>query len=306
MRDSFVKGLERIMEDERVSGNRKTYLLTGDLGFSVFENIRKNYGDFFVNAGVSEQNMIGVAAGMAKLGKSVFVYSIIPFLLYRTFEQVRNDVCYHNLNVKLVGVGAGLAYSEAGATHHPLEDLKVADAIPNLTILNPSDPFEVEIFMRDIRKLNGPVYMRLSRNGDQVFHSSKDNIEIGKALRLIDGDDVLIVSTGVLTKNAVDAAKRLGDDGISTEVLEISTFRPFDEESVRNSARGKRIVATVEDNTGALSEKVARVIAGTGIYQFLNFKLPDDFTHMAGTRNFLFKTYGLDVDSIYTKIRERL
>ena len=135
MRTAFVKELESIMKNDE-----DTILLTGDLGFSVFERIRDTFAKQYINMGVAEQNMIGVAAGMALTGKQVFVYSIIPFLAYRPFEQVRNDICYQNLPVKFVGVGSGLSYSDAGFTHHAIEDYGILRSLPNLTILSPADP----------------------------------------------------------------------------------------------------------------------------------------------------------------------
>ncbi len=254
--------------------------------------------------GLSEQNMIGVSAGMASLGKKVFVYSIIPFLLYRTFEQVRDDLCYPNLPVRMVGVGAGLAYADAGATHQPLEDLKVADALPNLTILSPSDPQEVRLFMQNIDSIKGPVYMRLSKNEDLVLHSEDLRIEIGKALRLTTGKKILIVSSGILTKVALEVAGMLNKDEKDTaEVLEIHTFKPFDYGAVIGSAKGKAIIVTIEDNTGALAEKVASTLAGKEVQSFLPFKLPDEFTHVAGTKEYLFKSYGISASDIYSRIK---
>ncbi len=304
MRRAFVNGLLDIMGTERKESKELTYLLAGDLGFSAFENIREDYPKRFMNMGLSEQNMVGVSAGMAYAGKKVFLYSIIPFLLYRTFEQVRNDLCYPRLPVRMVGVGAGLAYADAGATHQPLEDLKVADALPNLTILNPSDAQEVGLFMQKIDSIKGPSYMRLSKNEDIVLHTEDLRINIGKALRLVTGKRILIVSSGVLTKVALEVAGLLnkGEKG-AAEVLEIHTFKPFDYGAVIGSARGKELIVTIEDNTGALAEKVASALAGKEVQKFLSFKLPDEFTHVAGTKEYLFKSYGISTSDIYGRIK---
>ncbi len=305
MRNAFIKELLKIMEAEKEKGEKNTYLVTGDLGFSVFEPLKERYPDQYINAGISEQNMVGLSAGMALTGKNVFVYSIIPFLLYRPFEQVRNDICYHSLPVRLVGVGAGLAYSDAGSTHLPLEDLKVADAIPNLTVLSPSDPHEVAALMKLIPSVKGPLYMRLSKNEQQSEgHGKYNEMEIGKALKLREGERVLIVSTGVVTKAALEAADMLnGEKKDTAEVLEIHTFKPFDYESVRKSAAGKELVVSIEDNTGALSEKVAIATLNSGC-KMLQFSLPDDFVHVSGTRNYLFERYGITAQDIHKKINE--
>ncbi len=306
MKKTFAKLLLQLLDEQDKSQN-KTYFIVGDLGYAAFEEIREKHQMNFINAGVSEQNMIGVASGFSVLGNEVFVYSIIPFLLYRTFEQIRNDICYHNLPVRLIGAGAGLAYSEAGSTHHPLEDLKVADALPNITILSPSDPKEVEIFMRKMKTIQGPVYMRLGKNNEPILHKSHDEIKIGKALKLAEGNEILIVSTGVVTKVALEVADILNQEmPKSTEVLEIHTFKPFDEEALLSSSEGKKLIVTIEDNTGALSEKVKSAIAFTGEKDSLAFKFPDEFTHSAGTREYLFDKYGINTKNIYNKIKEVL
>ncbi|MDE1860601.1 MAG: hypothetical protein KGH72_02675 [Candidatus Micrarchaeota archaeon] len=302
MRNTFSRELLKIIAEEQGRNESRTWLMSGDLGFSAFEAIRET--GRFINAGISEQNMIGVASGMAKEGKNVFVYSIIPFLLYRTFEQIRNDVCYPNLPVRLVGTGAGLSYSDAGATHHPLEDLKVADSLPSMTVLSPSDPKEVEAFMRLLKGVKGPIYLRLARNGDPVLHDRHGSMAIGKALRLVKGSKVLIVSTGIVTKTALEVAGMLNseDDGIA-EVIEIHTFKPFDSEAVRSAAKGKDIVATIEDNTGALENKVAVSIAGLQEQKFISFKLPDQFTHISGTKEYLFEAYGMGPRDVFNRIK---
>ena len=306
MRTAFVNSLLRIMDREHSEGIEKTCLIVGDLGFSVFEELKERYPRRFLNAGVSEQNMAGISSGMAMLGKNVFIYSIIPFVLYRAFEQIRNDICYHNLPVRIIGVGAGLAYADAGATHHPIEDLRVAGSIPNLTILNPSDPKEVETLMGLIEKIQGPVYMRLARNGDPVLHDKHSLIRIGKALKLTGGQQVLIITGGTLTKIALDAANELNKDEDVVEVLEIHTFKPFDNDAVKNASTGKKVIVTIEDNNGALEEKVAAALAGTGSQRFISFKLPDQFTHVSGTRDYLFSSYGITPDNICKRIREAL
>ena len=303
MRKAFAESLLGIMDLEKKNEKKDTYLITGDLGFSVFEQIRERHPDKFINAGISEQNMIGVSAGLALTGKKVFVYSIIPFLLYRPFEQVRNDICYHNLPVRLIGVGAGLAYSDAGSTHLPFEDLKVADAIPNLTVLSPSDPREVEIFMKQIEDFKKPVYMRLAKNEPSIEHGEYNSIKIGKALKLRDGDKILVISTGIMTRAALELANMLDKDGESVEVLEIHTLKPFDYPAIVSAAEGKSLVVTIEDSTGALFDKVASSIIGKNS-KVIKFSLPDEFVHVSGSRDYLFDKYGLTAKKMYAKIKE--
>ena len=302
MRNAFVKGLLELMEKDK-----NVVLLSADLGWNSFDRIREMYPTRFVNIGLAEQAMAGVAAGMTKMGKDVFTYSIIPFLLYRAFEQIRNDICYPDLPVKLIGTGAGFAYGEAGSTHHPFEDLRIASALPNMIVLSPSDPKEIEVLVSKMRDLNHPVFMRLGRNGEPILHDKHESILVGRALRLAEGEDVLIISTGVVTKLALDVAKSLNLRRDVAEVLEMHTFKPFDDESVINSAQDKKLVITIEDNNGALEERVAITLVGNGINTaFTSFRVPDQFTHVAAKQDYLMNSYGISYNNIIARIKSVL
>lgn len=301
MRNTFARCLLQKMEDE------ETYLFTGDLGFSVFEPIREKHPEYFMNMGVAEQNMLGVAAGMAHMGKKVYTYSIIPFLAYRAFEQIRDDICYPSLPVRMVGVGAGMAYADAGPTHHAYEDTTIMGTLPGLTLLHPSDPYEVEAFMGDMDVINGPVYMRLSRNGEPMLHKPGQKIEIGKAVKLVEGDDLLFVSTGAITRTAVEVVGRLNKEGISTELLEIHTLKPFDSKALRKEIEGKKAVVTLEESKGTLQSLVSMELAQMeGHARVIPFALPDGFAHVSGTRDYLLSRFGLDADSVYRGIKGSL
>lgn len=300
MRTTFARLLLERM------AKRESYLFTGDLGFSVFEPIRDAYPKYFINMGVSEQNMVGVAAGLAHEGKEVFVYSIIPFIAYRAFEQIRDDVCYPNLGVRLIGVGAGLAYADAGPTHHSYEDTSVIGSLPNITILSPSDPKEVESFMKKLDEVKGPLYMRLSRSGEPILHQMYDKMRIGKALKIAEGSDILIISTGAITKTALDVASKLEADGLSSEILELHTLKPFDSEAVKKAASGKRLIATIEENTGYLFSNVAMALSSTEQHAILlPFALPDKFLHVSGSRDYLLQQCSLDAENIYKSIKAK-
>ena len=300
MRPTFASELQEIME------KREAYLLTGDLGFSVFDKLRKIHPKYFINMGVAEQSMVGIAAGLAQSGKEVYVYSIAPFLMYRAFEQIRNDICYPNLPVRLISVGAGLSYSDAGPTHHPIEDIAISTALPNLTVLSPSDPKEVEFFMKNMQKIKGPAYLRLSKKGEPLLHSLHNKMEIGKALKIAEGNDILIVSTGAITKNAVDAAKMLGEDGISCEILDVHTLKPFDDKAITNSAAKKKLVVTIEENTGGFASNVASALSLKGSPKILPLKLPDEFAHVSGSRDYMLDLYGLSASKIYERIKKAI
>jgi len=298
MRNTFARILLERMD------KKECYLLTGDLGFSVFEPIRDAHPTYFINMGVSEQNMVGVASGLAHQGKDVFVYSIVPFIAYRAFEQIRDDVCYPNLKVRFIGVGAGLAYSDAGPTHHSYEDTSVVGSLPNITIFSPSDPKEVEFFMKNLDEVKGPLYMRLSRSGEPVLHQLHGQMKIGKALRIAEGEDILIISTGAITKTAIEVASKLAAEEISSEILEFHTLKPFDSAAVRKEAAGKRLIVTLEENTGYLHSNVAVALGSLEQHaKLLPFTLPDAFLHVSGSRDYLLQKSGLDALTIYSKIK---
>jgi len=190
MRTAFIETLCELAEqDERI------WLLTGDLGYSVLEQFAERFPDRFVNVGVAEQNMTGVAAGLALCGKIVFTYSIANFPTLRCLEQIRNDVCHHNLNVKIVAVGGGLAYGAQGYTHHAIEDLAVMLALPNMTVIAPGDSVEVRLATRAIVDWPGPCYLRLGRAGERIVHQTEPEFQIGKAIVLQQGSDVTLIST---------------------------------------------------------------------------------------------------------------
>jgi transketolase len=290
LKKTFAREMELKMQREG------TYLITGDLGFSMFEGIKQKFPDRYLNAGISEQNMIGVAAGIALTGMDVFVYSIIPFLLYRPFEQIRNDVCYQNLPVRLVGAGAGFAYSDSGFTHHAVEDYGMLQNLPNITILSPSDPLEVVKMMEQIDRVKGPVYLRLTQNGEPNLHQESLDLSIGKALKISEGDDVLIVSTGSILAVAMEGAKSLEEKGISVSILEYHTVMPFDEEALMREAEGKRVVATVEEHlidTGLFS-MVSRLMSESALgARVLPFGVRKPLSPLSGNRDYMRALYGL-------------
>jgi len=303
MRKSFAIELEKMMED----GN--TFLLTGDVGFSVFERIREKFKKQYINMGLAEQNMLGVASGMALTGKNVFVYSIIPFIVFRPFEQLRNDICFQNVPVRLVGVGVGYSYSDAGFTHHVIEDYGILNGLPNLTILSPADPLEVSEQMRQIPKIKGPIYMRLSRSGEQILHTNHKNLKIGKALEISRGDDILFLTTGAILGKAIKVAELLEKDGYSVSILDYHTIKPFDEQTLLNSSANKRIIVTFEEhliNTGLYS-MVAQTLMTNQIYvKVLKFGITEPYTDLSGSRDYMLSKYGLNDEEIYKKIKTAL
>ena len=303
MRTAFASELEKIMEDEN------TFLLTGDLGFSVFERIRERFPKQYLNMGVAEQNMLGVASGMALSGKDVFVYSIIPFIVYRPFEQLRNDICYQNAPVRLVGVGAGFSYADAGFTHHAIEDYGILNSLPNLTILSPADPLEVSEEMKQLHNIKTPSYMRLSRNGEPVLHDRHKNLKIGKALEIASGEDILLITTGSILGKVINVSNLLENDGYSVEILNYHTIKPFDTETLIKCSKDKKLLVTIEEHltsTGLYSIVIQSLVTHDMSIKTLQFGINEPYVSKSGSRDYMLSQYGLDEDSIYRKIKMAL
>lgn len=304
MRTAFVSELETIMKKDE-----NTFLLTGDLGFSVFERIKEKFEKQYLNMGVAEQNMVGVAAGMALTGKQVFVYSIIPFIIYRPFEQLRNDICYQNLPVRLVGVGAGFSYSDAGFTHHAIEDYGILRSLPNLTILSPADPLEVSAHMKLIHTISGPSYMRLSRNGEPVLHNQHKFLKIGTALEVAKGDDFLFVATGNVLGKAIKVAKSLEMDGYTSEILDYHTIKPFDEKTLIKHTNGKKLIVTFEEHLTAtgLYSLVAQLVLNNELsVKIVPFGISEPVVHLSGSRDYMLSQYGMNDHAIYERIKKTM
>jgi transketolase len=259
MRTAFI---ETLLEEAARDPN--VWLLTGDLGYSVLEKFSERFPDRYINAGVSEQNMAGMAAGLALSGKNVFAYSIANFATLRCLEQIRNDICYHNANVTMVGVGGGLSYGTQGYTHHAVEDIAVTRALPNMTVVCPGDPVETRWATRALARNNGPAYLRLGKAGEPTLHAqSLDGLAIGKAVRLRPGDTVTLISTGNMLEDAILTADLLRAQGVDAGVVSLPTIKPLDKEIVRAESGRVDLICTLEEHVayGGLAEAVALEIA---------------------------------------------
>ncbi len=306
MRKAFVEALCSIAKrDPRV------YLLTGDLGYSVLEPFIKQFPDRFVNMGVSEQNMTSVAAGLALSGKVALTYSIANFPTLRCLEQVRNDVCYHKANVKIVSVGGGMAYGSLGYTHYALEDLAVMKTLPGMTVIAPGDPAETRLATEAMMKMNGPCYLRLGKAGEPTVHSQMPkNFKIGKALVLRQGRRLCLMSTGGMLKTAMELAERMEKIGISAAVLSFHTLKPLDRKAIAFWSGLTKHVVTLEEHTseGGLADAVSRCVLETGnnAIRFLSFATPDHLLTHVGTQDYLKQQAGLSPDKIFQGIKKWL
>lgn len=289
--------------------NKKIMLLTGDLGFSVFEEFIKTMPSQYLNAGIAEQNMTGIAAGMAMEGKLPIIYSIVPFITMRNFEQIRNDICYQNLNVKIVGVGAGFSYGPYGHTHHGLEDLGVMRTLANMVILAPGDPVEVSLATKAMLKHVGPVYLRLGKSGEPTIHSSLPKFRIGKGIILKDGKDITIFGTSTMLQTSVEVSDLLGKKGLSVRLISLPCIKPIDTKIILESAKRTRALFTIEEHSiiGGLGSSVAEILAENsagGI--FLRFGVKDSFTKVIGVQDYMREVNGLSPKQISKKIIQLL
>lgn len=244
MRTCFVEGLVALAaEDERVC------LVVGDLGYGAVEGFAARFPGRFLNAGVAEQNMTGLAAGWAMTGKVVFTYSIANFPTLRCLEQLRNDVCYHNLPVKVVAVGGGFAYGAHGYTHHGLEDVGVMRALPQMAVACPADAHECTSALRWLAALPGPAYLRLGRNGEPALHGGPVEVR-GGLLELSPGRDLVFVTTGPVAAEALEAARRLRAVGVAAGVVSAPLLKPFDRAGFLRIAAQTPLIITVEEHCG--------------------------------------------------------
>lgn len=246
--------------------DKRVYALISDNGAIVYDKYRRDLADQYLNLGISEANMIGMAAGMASRGKIPFAYTIGAFLAYRAYEFIRNDVCLQRQNVKIVGTGAGEVYSQLGPTHHSTEDLGGLRALPNLTILCPASPMEVKKATIAAYEYEGPVYLRLGTNREPEIYERDYAFQIGKAVTVKDGKDVTLIGTGSILKDCLDVAKELKAEGVDVRVINMHTIKPLDEEVIRKAVEETGKVLTVEDHnvTGGLGSAVAEAIAKYG------------------------------------------
>jgi len=295
MRTAFIRAVLEI-----AAQNERVWLLCGDLGYSVLEPFAARFPGRFVNVGVAEQNMTGVAAGLAMCGKIVFTYSIANFPVIRCLEQIRNDVCYHNLDVKIVAVGGGLAYGSQGYTHHGVEDLAVTRVLPNMTVLAPGDPVEAALATRAIADRRGPCYLRLGKAGEPVVHRTAPDFAVGRAITLRTGTGVTLISSGATLELTVAAADALGLRGVSVRVLSMPTLQPLDHGAVAAAIRETGGIVTVEEHgAGGLGSAVAEVIAEIGApVRFRSVRLRSTPSTAAGSQKALLLEHGISAEQV--------
>jgi transketolase len=296
---------ELARRDERV------FFIGSDLGVGVLKEFKKNIPERFFMEGVSEANIIGMAAGLALEGKVVYINTIATFLTRRCFEQVAIDLCLHNVPVRLIASGGGVVYAPLGPTHLATDDLAILRALPNMTILAPADAREMRRLMPATLDHPGPIYIRLAKGRDPVVSRDDGPFVIGKAILMREGEDALILDTGVGLQVALEAAERLSRAGVEATVLHLPTVKPLDTEAILERAARAPVVVTVEEHSvvGGLGGAVAELLAEANLAAppcFKRIGLPDEFPDRYGEQAGLMKHYGISADNVAAEVHRLL
>jgi transketolase len=303
MRNAFAKEITVLgREDPRV------VLLSGDIGNRLFDQFKADCPDRFLNCGVAEANMIGMAAGLAMSGLRPVCYTITPFITYRCLEQIRVDVCYHHVPVVIVGTGSGLSYASLGSTHHSCEEMGMLRLLPGLAVLAPADPVEVRLALRAALRHPDPVYLRIGKKGEPVVHTTDPEFSIGRAIPMKSGDEVCLLSTGVMLPTALAAASTLDREGRGAAVYSVHTVKPLDEDLLRTVFAKHRVVATIEEHSvlGGLGGAVAEWLASSSgsCARLIRFGTRDEFLHDTAETEEAREHFGLTPDSIAARLIE--
>lgn len=309
MRDTFVKTL---IEEAKKDSNIE--LVTGDLGFGVLKPYFEQLPNQFTNAGIAEQSMTGIAAGMALCGKTVFTYSIGNFPTLRCIEQIRNDCAYPHANVKIVCVGGGFVYGSLGMSHQATEDIAIMRALPEVTVVCPGDLVEAAEATKAIAHIPGTVYLRLGRGGEKRIHDKIENFQIGKAIKIQDAKNdcdkkVALFSTGAILDEATDAAKMLEESGIGVEEYSFHTVKPIDKDVIIDCAKRYDYIVTVEEHNiiGGFASAVSEVITDSDEKaKLIKIGLNDEYCSKVGNQKYLRAQYGMVAEDIVNKVKETL
>ncbi len=301
MRDEFIERLTRMAEaDPRI------VLITGDLGFGVLDDFRERFPKQFINAGVAEQSMTGLATGLALEGHVVFTYSIANFVFMRCLEQIRNDAAYHDCNVNVVSIGGGFSYGALGISHHATEDLAIMRSLPGLTVVAPGDKWEAAEATEALATQPGTSFLRLDKSAAENTQQPGEQFELGKIRQLREGDDCTLVATGGILGEALAAAEELKSKGCHCRVLSVHTLKPLDVEVLVRAARETGGLLTIEEHTveGGLGSAVAENLMEAGVMprHFQRIGLRNTFSSVVGSQQYLRSQYGMDRAAIVAAV----
>ena len=296
---------------ELAKGDPRVVFIGSDLGVGILQEMKEKMPNRFFMEGVSEALVIGMAAGMAMEGKIPYINTIATFLSRRCFEQVVLDACLHKLPLRLISSGGGLVYAPLGPTHLAIDDIAIFRPIPNMTIVAPSDANEMKRLMWQTLDWPGPMYIRLAKGGDPIVSSETAPFQIGKAIEVQAGKDVLLVTTGVTLGMAKEAATQLATQGKSVGILHVHTIKPFDQDAFLAAARGKRAVVTIEEGVviGGLGSAASEALCEAGVQPSGGFRrigIGDKFPDRYGSQDALMKHCGISSERILNVVRELL
>lgn len=302
-RESFGKALVELGKE-----NKDVVVLTADLaGATKTSLFEKEFPDRFINVGIAEQNLIGISAGLATTGKIPFASTFAMFAAGRAYDQIRNSVAYPKLNVKICGTHAGVTVGEDGATHQMLEDLSLMRSIPNMTVLCPSDDTQTKWAIKEMAKIDGPVYIRLARVATPVIYDENQKFEIGKMVQIGDGTDATIFATGVEVAEALKAKEELEKENINIRVVDVHTIKPIDREMIVKCAKETKKIITIEDHSiiGGLGTAICEVLSEEYPTKVIRMGMNDKFGK-SGKAEQLLKYFKLDSQAIIEKVKEQL
>ena len=303
MRDSMMKALF-----ELASTNKNIILITGDLGYGLFEDFSEQFPDQFINIGIAEQNMIGVASGLALEGKIVFVYSIGNFPTLRCLEQIRNDACYHDLNINIICMGAGFSYGALGMSHHATEDIAIMRALPGTTVVSPSTSDEAYFATISLSAQAGVGYLRLDKSKVENNKGLVKKFEIGKGNVFIEGSDYVIIACGGIVDEAMSAAYELNKKNISCKVISMHTIKPIDKALIQDCVKNSKGIISLEEGniTGGMGSAILEACLNNGKFplkmKMLGIKDTDVST--VGSQKYLRDSVGISSQFIVDGILE--
>lgn len=304
MRDAFVKKLTELAREDS-----DIMFLTGDLGFGVFDDFEKEFPTQYLNVGVAEQNMTGIAAGLGLEGKKVFTYSIANFSTLRCLEQIRNDAAYHEVNLTVVSSGGGFTYGALGMSHHATEDLAIMRALPDVTVLAPSTAWEAYHATKAITETSGVGYLRIEKGGIQEPVDKNTDFIIGKSIEMVAGEDLTIITCGRIIEECLEAAKLLKKRGITANVVSMHSIKPIDSNAILSYAKNTNNIITVEEHnkSGGLGSAVSEVLTDNfSSCKLLRIALEDKYSSIVGSQDYLRSIYKLDAIEIEKKSIELL
>lgn len=294
---------------EEALKNKNIYFLTGDLGHFGEKEFVEKIPRQYQNIGIAEQNMIGIAAGLALSGKKVFAYSITPFITLRCLEQIKNDICYQNLDVTLIGVGGGFVYGQYANTHCSIEDIAAMRVLPNMKVVCPANPLEAQQIISQLMKIKGPTYLRIGR-GKEPMPSESYSVAFGKGKIIRKGIDITIFSTGTILNEAQKVAEMLMTNNISAEVINIHTIKPIDKKFILKKIASRKAIFTIEEASiiGGLGSAIAEIISESSIGKiiFKRFGVNDIYLKEIGDQNYLRKRHNISADKIYPVILNKM